>query len=371
MLGLLQPIPIKGGVLLPLTMHIIRAGHEMCCATHMDLRRQVQQKKEISPVEAALLQPVLKQASILPSKTKMAESLKLNQAFKNQPITSVLDAEFYLSRRLVVMMSQGWQLFQLSTNHGGERVAHARDINIEQSAISRTHRIAKPNRSAAQAVKDGRRPIIALWLTLRLIYLGDDAITGLLEEQHIFTCRFLEVGLGHTPVGTGRVVGVMHPRLLSLNLTTLGVEPNEFRCLGLQLIGDAARLDLPAAGAGLTCWSAGVRPWRLQFRFGRCCFCDVYARDCCAFTRYLCSPAQEILNSCSARYWFIIYSSPLVCREISIHLQPGHLKPVSTQQLSDEFSADPCSKLWAQPPSRPARHVAEVSHGPSCDGCSA
>ncbi|KAJ8883720.1 hypothetical protein PR048_015574 [Dryococelus australis] len=34
------------------------------------------------------------------------------------------------------------------------------NINIEQSAIDHAHRIGKPIRSAAQAVKEGRRPII-------------------------------------------------------------------------------------------------------------------------------------------------------------------------------------------------------------------
>ncbi|KAJ8869985.1 hypothetical protein PR048_028996 [Dryococelus australis] len=33
------------------------------------------------------------------------------------------------------------------------------DINIEQSAINRAHRIGKLNRSATQTIKEGRRPI--------------------------------------------------------------------------------------------------------------------------------------------------------------------------------------------------------------------
>ncbi|KAJ8895748.1 hypothetical protein PR048_001086 [Dryococelus australis] len=39
------------------------------------------------------------------------------------------------------------------------------DINIEQSAINNVHRIGKTNRSAAQAVKEGKRPIIVKFVS--------------------------------------------------------------------------------------------------------------------------------------------------------------------------------------------------------------
>ncbi|KAJ8889962.1 hypothetical protein PR048_009467 [Dryococelus australis] len=80
------------------------------------------------------------------------------------------------------------------------------DIKIEQSAIDCAHRIGKPNRSAAKAIKEGRRPIIVKFVSCQFCAMIFHA-KGALKNMPIIITELLMVDRQHILKSAKRKIG--------------------------------------------------------------------------------------------------------------------------------------------------------------------